>query len=515
MILAGGQGSRLGALTKNIAKPAVPFGGKYRIIDFPLSNCANSGIDKVGVLTQYRPLELHNYLGTGSAWDLDKRNGGVFILPPYARDKGADWYKGTADAIYQNLNFIELMMNGAITLGTLDGANVEIRDAVGQDNCVIFGLTAPEVLGYYATGAYSAWDEYNTNAAVRRVMKGGLIYSDYITTVSRTYAQEIQYEYFGEHLDGLLRQRSDDLFGIVNGIDYDIYNPSTDENLFETYDIDTVDRKLDNKVALQKLLGLPEDRMTPMVALVSRLVPPKGLDLIVRIMDSVPLVCITGQVGNPYIGKDSFQEADICGITTPITKHNYLVKNPADLPRVLKEAFFIARTGRPGPVVVDIAKDVFAAQISYEYPKKVSLKGYSGDFTGDTKDVQTVLGALQEAKRPLFFIGGGVTLADMTEDMRAVVERTGIPVVTSLMIIPLVETLPTDRTTRQWQQVKIVGFIGFWLQNIYYGGLDWHTNCYKNYRAQGYFVKVTLPAGSYTGYSNRFFGTSQVRLVNP
>lgn len=109
MILAGGQGSRLGALTRNIAKPAVPFGGKYRIIDFPLSNCANSGIDKVGVLTQYRPLELHTYLGTGNAWDLDKSTGGVFILPPYARDKGADWYKGTADAIYQNLNFIDMM----------------------------------------------------------------------------------------------------------------------------------------------------------------------------------------------------------------------------------------------------------------------------------------------------------------------------------------------------------------------------------------------------------------------
>lgn len=97
---------------------------------------------------------------------------------------------------------------------------------------------------------------------------------------------------------------------------------------------------------------------------------PGGTNLITGIatanMDSVPLVCITGQVGNPYIGKDSFQEADICGITTPITKHNYLVKNPADLPRVLKEAFFIARTGRPGPVVVDIAKDVFAAEISFE-----------------------------------------------------------------------------------------------------------------------------------------------------
>ncbi|WP_196594397.1 glucose-1-phosphate adenylyltransferase [Pectinatus sottacetonis] len=107
MILAGGQGSRLGCLTKKIAKPAVPFGGKYRIIDFPLSNCANSGIETVGVLTQYKPLELHTYLGTGETWNLDRKNGGVYILPPYAREKGADWYKGTADAIYQNINFIE------------------------------------------------------------------------------------------------------------------------------------------------------------------------------------------------------------------------------------------------------------------------------------------------------------------------------------------------------------------------------------------------------------------------
>lgn len=108
MILAGGQGSRLGALTKNVAKPAVSFGGKYRIIDFPLSNCAHSGIKRVGVLTQYRPFALHNYVGNGEAWDLDGRYGGVFILPPYARAKGADWYRGTADAIYQNLNFIEM-----------------------------------------------------------------------------------------------------------------------------------------------------------------------------------------------------------------------------------------------------------------------------------------------------------------------------------------------------------------------------------------------------------------------
>ena len=109
MILAGGQGTRLGSLTKKIAKPAVPFGGKYRIIDFPLSNCSNSGIDTVGILTQYQPLALHNYIGSGGAWDLDRKDGGVFILPPYAREKGAEWYKGTADAIYQNINFIEMI----------------------------------------------------------------------------------------------------------------------------------------------------------------------------------------------------------------------------------------------------------------------------------------------------------------------------------------------------------------------------------------------------------------------
>ncbi|MGF0110476.1 glucose-1-phosphate adenylyltransferase [Clostridium sp. SGI.024] len=107
MILAGGQGSRLGVLTKDIAKPAVPFGGKYRIIDFPLSNCSNSGIYTVGVLTQYKPLDLNAYIGIGDPWDLDRRNGGVTILPPYQGEKGGAWYKGTANAIYQNIQFID------------------------------------------------------------------------------------------------------------------------------------------------------------------------------------------------------------------------------------------------------------------------------------------------------------------------------------------------------------------------------------------------------------------------
>ena len=109
MLLAGGQGSRLYALTSHMAKPAVPFGGKYRIIDFALSNCTNSGIDTVGVLTQYRPLELNAYLGSGQPWDLDKGEGGVHILPPYvARGDAGRWYKGTADAVLQNLDFLEL-----------------------------------------------------------------------------------------------------------------------------------------------------------------------------------------------------------------------------------------------------------------------------------------------------------------------------------------------------------------------------------------------------------------------
>ena len=106
MLLAGGQGSRLYALTQKTAKPAVLFGGKYRIIDFPLSNCVNSGIDTVGVLTQYQPLVLNDYIGNGLPWDLDRNSGGVKILPPYQGQSSADWYTGTANAIYQNLTFI-------------------------------------------------------------------------------------------------------------------------------------------------------------------------------------------------------------------------------------------------------------------------------------------------------------------------------------------------------------------------------------------------------------------------
>ena len=107
MILAGGQGSRLGLMTKKMAKPAVPFGGKYRIIDFALSNCSNSGIDTVGILTQYKPQVLNSHIGIGTPWDLDRVHGGVAMLPPYMTEAGGDWYKGTANAVYQNMNFLD------------------------------------------------------------------------------------------------------------------------------------------------------------------------------------------------------------------------------------------------------------------------------------------------------------------------------------------------------------------------------------------------------------------------
>ena len=149
--------------------------------------------------------------------------------------------------------------------------------------------------------------------------------------------------------------------------------------------------------------------------------------------DSVPLVCITGQVANPYIGKDSFQEADVVGITTPITKHNYLVKDVRELPRVLKEAFFIARTGRPGPVVIDVAKDVFDAKLDYEYPEDVHLRGYSGEYDGDEAEIDAVVEAINHASRPMLFVGGGVISANVSETVRAIASWLGAPVTTTLL----------------------------------------------------------------------------------
>ncbi len=190
---------------------------------------------------------------------------------------------------------------------------------------------------------------------------------------------------------------------------------------------------------------------------------PGGTNLVTGIatayMDSIPLVAITGQVGVAHIGKDAFQEADICGITTPITKHNYLVKKVEELPRVLKEAFHIARSGRPGPVVVDISKDVFNASLDFYYPETVSIRGYTPVFAGDPAAIAATAAALRQAKRPLLFAGGGVALAGVADSLRQLAELTGCPVISSLMGLG---SLPSSHP----QHLGMVGMHGSYAANM-------------------------------------------------
>ena len=193
-------------------------------------------------------------------------------------------------------------------------------------------------------------------------------------------------------------------------------------------------------------------RATGKVGVVIATSGPGAANLITGIatanMDSIPLVCITGQVANPAIGKDSFQEVDVCGITTPITKHNYLVKDVNELPRVVKEAFFIARTGRPAPVVIDIAADVFNTEFDFEYPEEINLRGYSGKNPVAESEVDEVVKAVEACERPLIFVGGGVTSSDTSEDLRKILARLGCPSTSTLMGLGCIDA-DTD------------GFLGF------------------------------------------------------
>ena len=150
-------------------------------------------------------------------------------------------------------------------------------------------------------------------------------------------------------------------------------------------------------------------------------------------MDSIPMVIISGQVPTGLIGRDSFQEADISGITSPITKHNYLVKNAASIPRVLKEAFYIASTGRPGPVLIDIAKDALEAVFYFDYPDKVHLPGYVVETTRQAYDIERSVAMIQHSQKPVFLVGGGVILSETTKYLEDIVNTTKIPVVTTLM----------------------------------------------------------------------------------
>ena len=178
-------------------------------------------------------------------------------------------------------------------------------------------------------------------------------------------------------------------------------------------------------------------RATGKVGVVIATSGPGAANLITGIatanMDSIPLICITGQVANPAIGKDSFQEVDVCGITTPITKHNYLVKDVRELPRILKEAFFIARTGRPGPVSIDIAADVFNTEFEFSYPASINLRGYSGEYPVDANEIDSAIAAIEAAQKPLIFYGGGVTLSNTSEELRKIAAHLDCPITTTIM----------------------------------------------------------------------------------
>lgn len=182
-------------------------------------------------------------------------------------------------------------------------------------------------------------------------------------------------------------------------------------------------------------------------------------------MDSIPLVIISGQVATSLIGQDAFQEADTAGITTPITKYNYLVRKVENLPQVLKEAFYIARTGRPGPVLIDIVTDVFDARLDFHYPEEVHLLGYQGSLHPHRADVQRAAEALRRARRPVIMAGGGVVLSDTGRELTRLAEKTGIPVVTTLMgkgAVP--DTLP--------QHLGMLGMHGSYAANMAVSGCD-------------------------------------------
>lgn len=186
-----------------------------------------------------------------------------------------DWHAGLVNVFLKLEHMGDERYQNIRTLYTIH--NLKYQGVFPKD---VMGDTLGLDWKYFNNGDLEFYDAVN-------FMKGGLIYADYISTVSKTYAEEIQYAYFGEHLDGLLRSRRDSLFGIVNGIDYEANNPATDKNIFVNYDANTCERKIDNKVELQKQLGLPVARRTPMVAMITRLVQPKGMDLIVRMMDEI------------------------------------------------------------------------------------------------------------------------------------------------------------------------------------------------------------------------------------
>lgn len=230
MLLAGGQGSRLYALTETTAKPAVPFGGKYRIIDFPMSNCVNSGIDTVGVLTQYQPLVLNEYIGNGEPWDLDRARGGVMVLPPYQAKSSSAWYKGTANAIYQNINFIEryspkytLILSGDHIYKMNYRAMLDFHKKNGAD-CTIAAIEVPMesasrfgILNIEPDGKIYEFEEKPKNPKSNKASMGIYIFNTdvLIDYLKRDEADKTSNNDFGKNIIPLMLQEGKTMYSYL------------------------------------------------------------------------------------------------------------------------------------------------------------------------------------------------------------------------------------------------------------------------------------------------------------
>ncbi|HUT64990.1 MAG TPA: biosynthetic-type acetolactate synthase large subunit [Spirochaetota bacterium] len=230
-------------------------------------------------------------------------------------------------------------------------------------------------------------------------------------------------------LEALHREKVTTLFGIPGGVVIPLFDA-----LYGDKKLDLVVTKHEQG-AIHAADGYARSSGKPGVCIVTS--GPGATNIVTGLatayMDSIPVVAITGQVPTAIIGNDAFQEADTTGITRPVTKHNFIVKEPAELPLVLKKAFYIATTGRPGPVVVDVPKDILTAQIDFVYPEKVSIPGYNITVHGHTRQIKRVMDAIKAAKRPLIYAGGGVITSEASSELKKFVKKTGIPVTLTLM----------------------------------------------------------------------------------
>jgi acetolactate synthase-1/2/3 large subunit len=245
----------------------------------------------------------------------------------------------------------------------------------------------------------------------------------------------------------------DTIFGIPGGVIIPIYD--------ELYQQDAITHYLMRHEQAAAHAADGYARATGKVGVCMATSGPGATNLVTGIatayMDSVPLVAVTGQVTTDLIGKDAFQEADITGITQPITKHNYLIRDASEIPQTIKEAFHIASTGRPGPVLVDVPKDVQTTTVRFEYPKKVHLPGYQPTYDGHPGQIKRAATAISEAHRPVIYVGGGAKISGASEEVRALAEAILAPVTMTLMgmgVLPAEHPLSLGmRTTRSRNQI--------------------------------------------------------------